>query len=75
MLADVHLAVTTEISSLSQRKVICIIFRNMLSSLFHKQISGGKLVTWPETDVGSEQLLASFSVTHPGLAAVTVDMF
>ena len=28
-----------------------------------------------ETDVGSELPLTSFSVTHPGLAAVEVDVF
>jgi len=28
-----------------------------------------------ETDVGSELLLTLLSVTHPGLAAVKVDMF
>ena len=41
-LADVRLAVTTEISSLSKRKLICVVFRNMLSSLSHKQINGGE---------------------------------
>ena len=34
-----------------------------------------KLVMHPETDVGSEIVQASFDVTHPGLAAVKVDMF
>ena len=42
MLVDVRVAVTSEISSLSQRKVICIVSCNMLSSLSHKQISGGE---------------------------------
>ena len=39
------------------------------------QMNGSKLVMWPETDVGSDLLLTSFSVTHPGLASVKVDMF
>ena len=39
------------------------------------QMNGSKLVMWPETDVGSDLLLTSFSVTHPGLAAVIVDKF
>ena len=31
---------------------------------------------WPETDIGSEKLwMTSFDITHPGLAAVKVDMF
>ena len=33
----------------------------------------GKLVA--RTNVGSELPLASFDVTHPGLAAVKVDLF
>ena len=31
---------------------------------------------WPEIDIGSEKLsMTLFDVTHPGLAAVKVDMF
>ena len=37
------------------------------------QMSGGKLVMWLETDVGSELPLASFDVTHPGPTAVKAD--
>ena len=40
----------------------------------HRQTNGGKLVMQLKTDVGSELLLTSSSVTHPGLAAVKVDM-
>ena len=35
---------------------------------------GGKLVMQLKTDIGSELLLTSSNVTHPGLAAVKVDM-
>ena len=38
-------------------------------------INGEKLVMWQETDIGSELPVTSFDVTHPGLAAVKVDMF
>ena len=42
---------------------------------FHMQMNSKKLVMQLETDVGSELLLTLLSVTHPGLAAVKVDMF
>ena len=39
------------------------------------QMNSRKLVMQPETDIGSELPLTLLSVTHPGLAAVKVDMF
>ena len=41
-----------------------------MSSFLH-----AKLVMWSDTDVGSELLLTSISVTHLGLGAVRFDMF
>ena len=39
------------------------------------QMNRGKVVQQLETDVGSELSLTLFDVTHPGLAALTIDMF
>jgi len=41
------------------------------------QIKGGKLIMQPESDIVNYHsgALTSFIVTHPGLAAVKVDMF
>ena len=39
------------------------------------QMKGWKVVVQPETDIGNDLPLTLFSVTHPCLAAVQVDIF
>ena len=39
------------------------------------QINSGKVVMWLETDIRNELPLTLFDVTHPGLAAVKIDIY
>ena len=58
--------------------VFCVVFHDMLSCkiwLVSRANEQWKLMMQLETNIGSELLLISITVTHSGLTAVTVDMF
>ena len=70
---------TTAGGGKKQVKVFCTVFSHTMQSLNMWSVQHGtewgKPVMRLVTDVGSELPLTSFSVTHPGLAAVRVGMF
>ena len=59
--------------------VFCVVFHDIILSCEIWSVSHAnerwKLMMQLETNIGSELPLTSFTVTHPGLTAVTVDMF
>ena len=69
----------TIIMTTKKTTIFGIVFHNIMLSCKMWSVTHAneqqKLVMQPETDIGSELPLTSFSITHPGLAAVRVAMF